>query len=263
MADRLIPLKKYGQNFLKDGNIIRKIIDEIKPAKDETILEIGPGEGALTEYLVKGCTNFYTIEIDPRAIEHLRIKFESLRILEGNFLKTDLLKLFPGNHKIRIAGNIPYNITKAIIIKLLDNRELLQDAVLMVQHEVAEKLTSSAGDDDYGVLAVLMNYFTETKICFTVPPTVFYPKPKVSSAVIHITFKPECRLEQNFDNELFIKLVNSAFANRRKTLKNSLSNSIFGHYDLSLSGIDLSGRAEQMSVTDFIKLTRAVLEQRK
>lgn len=260
---KIVPLKKYGQNFLIDKNIIGKIIAEINPQKDDTIIEIGPGQGALTQHLLNKCDNFFAVEIDGRAIEKLQSEMDSLKIIKGDFLKLDLTEFATEKQKIRIAGNIPYNITKPIVLKLIENRSIINDAVLMVQYEVAKKLTAEISDDEYGILSVLMKYFTSTEICFKVSPGVFFPKPKVSSAVVHISFKPESGLEQNFDNNLFIKVVNAAFGKRRKTLKNSLSNSIFRQYNFSNSGVDLTRRAEEISINDFVKLTRAVIEQRK
>lgn len=252
--DKVKPLKRFGQNYLKDANILKKIVDEVNPKHGDNILEIGPGRGALTDILLKRIDQITAVEIDNRVIEDLIEKFPQLKIVEGDFLSLDLNEFTNENKKrLRIAGNIPYNLTSPILFKLIEKNELVNDAVLMVQYEVAKRMTAQKGTKDYGILAVLLNYFTETKICFKVSPNVFYPKPKVFSAVVHIIFKkPDFTKEEQ---KLFIKIVKAAFGKRRKTLKNSLSNSIFSKFDFSDSGIDLSLRAEQLNVKDFVILT--------
>ena len=248
------PLKRFGQNYLKDINILKKIVDEVNPKQGDNILEIGPGRGALTDELLKKIDRISAVEIDNRVIENLAEKFSQLNIVEGDFLSLDLNEFTVAGKKLRVAGNIPYNLTSPILFKLIEKNELVNDAVLMVQYEVAKRMTSQKGTKDYGILAVLLNYFTETKICFKVSPNVFYPKPKVFSAVVHIIFKKPGFTKE--EQKLFIKIVKAAFGKRRKTLKNSLSNSIFYKFDFSDSGIDLSLRAEQLDVMDFITLTK-------
>lgn len=246
------PVKSLGQNFLKDENIIKKIINEINPLPNETVIEIGPGEGALTKHLIKSEAAFTAVEYDRRAVEHLQIEFPSLKIIQSDFLKFDLKSL--SKDKLRIVGNIPYNITSPIIFKMLENRELINDSVMMIQYEVAKRITSKIGTKDYGILSVLLNTFAETKFCFKVSPNVFYPKPKVDSAVIHIYFNK--KIDPDLNEELFIKLVKASFNNRRKTLKNSLSNSIFRVYDLNKIDFDFSKRAEQLTISEFINLAK-------
>ena len=254
------PLKRFGQNYLKDINILKKIADEVDPRQGDNILEIGPGQGALTNELLNRIDQITAVEIDNRVIEDLTKRFPQLKIVEGDFLSIDLNEFTDENKKkLRVAGNIPYNLTSPIIFKLIEKNELVNDAVLMVQYEVARRMTAQKGIKDYGILAVLLNYFTETKICFKVSPNVFYPKPKVFSAVVHIIFKkPDFTKEEQ---KLFIKIVKAAFGKRRKILKNSLSNSIFNQFDFSDSGIDLSLRAEQLDVKDFVTLTKFAVIQ--
>ncbi len=251
------PLKKFGQNYLKDQNILNKIVDEISPQEEDNIVEIGPGLGALTEKLLERINTLTAIEIDTRVYETLLGKFPGLKLVQGDFLKFDLKKLFLRNNKlIRITGNIPYNLTSSIIFKIIENDDVIMDAILMVQHEVAQRMTAVRGTKDYGILSVLLGYFTETNICFKVSPNVFYPKPKIFSSVIHIYMKKK-ELNSEFKN-YFIKIVKASFGYRRKTLKNSLSNSIFGDVNFSDSGIDLSQRAEQLEINDFIVLAKYV-----
>ena len=254
------PLKRFGQNYLHDKNIIKKIVREINPLPVDTILEIGPGRGALTELIYGKTENFIAIEIDSRVIEDLQLKFPGLQLIQRDFLKVDISTIIDSNKKkLRIIGNIPYNLTSSIIFKTIRNADLIEDAVLMVQNEVAKRMTAKKGSKDYGILTVLLNYFTDTEICFKVSPNAFYPKPKVTSAIVHLRFKELSISKEKM--EMFISIVKACFGNRRKTLKNSLSNSIFKELNFSNSGIDISLRAEQLDVKDFLVLTEFTLNQ--
>ncbi len=254
------PLKRFGQNYLHDKNIIRKIVGEINPQQDDTILEIGPGRGALTDLIYGKTENFIAVEIDTRVIENLQLKFPGMQLIQNDFLKVDLKTIYDlNNEKLRIIGNIPYNLTSPIIFKTIRNAKFIEDAVLMVQNEVAKRMTATKGTKDYGILTVLLNYFTDTRVCFKVSPNAFYPKPKVTSAVVHLRLN-ELNVSKE-KKEMFISIVKACFGNRRKTLKNSLSNSIFEGLNFSDSGIDLSLRAEQLDVKDFLVLTEFALNQ--
>lgn len=247
------PLKRFGQNYLIDKNIINKIITEIYPQPNDTIIEIGPGHGALTELLVKMTKDFTAVEIDRRAIESLILQFPSLKIINEDFLKMDLQQFYK-NNEIKIVGNIPYNITSSIIFKIMENRNFVKESVFMVQHEVAKRMSAKSRTKDYGILSVLLSAFGQVKYCFKVSPNVFRPKPNVHSAVIHIHWH---NLSLNVPDKLIIQIVKAAFGNRRKTLKNSLNNSIFNNYDFSKSGIDLNKRAEELETKEFIQLAKA------
>lgn len=251
------PLKKYGQNYLVDNNIIDKIINEFDIVKNETVLEIGPGEGALTGRLTLLTSRFTIIEIDKRKIEFLKEKYPYAKIINDDFLKIDLSKIY-GEEKVNIIGNIPYNITSPILYKLVENRKNIKQALLMVQYEVAKKITAEKDTKDYGILNVILNYFCGIKYCFKISPNVFFPKPKVNSAIIKLDFTKE--INNEIDDNLFIQIVKSSFGNRRKNLKNSLTNSIFGNYDFSSVEHLLKLRAEQLSLNDFITLTRIAQE---
>ena len=254
------PLKRFGQNYLHDKNIIKKIVSEINPKPGDTILEIGPGRGALTELIYGKTENFIAVELDTRVIEELQLNFPELQLIQKDFLKVEIRTIIdPDKKKLRIIGNIPYNLTSSIIFKLIRNAELIEDAVLMVQNEVAIRMTSAKGTKDYGILTTILNYFTDTRFCFKVSPNAFYPKPKVTSAVVHLRFK-QLNISRE-KREMFISIVKACFGNRRKTLKNSLSNSIFKELNFSNSGIDLSLRAEQLDLNDFLVLTEFVLNQ--
>jgi len=258
--NRKFPIKSFGQNYLRDKNIIGKIISEISPENNDLIIEIGPGEGALTSKLIEKADNLIAIEIDKRNVEVLTAKFPKLNLISGDFLELDLNKIFNKHgKKLRIVGNIPYNITSPIIFKMIENKDIIHDSVLMVQHEVAQRITAKSGGKEYGILSVITQNFADVKLCFKVSPNVFNPRPKVYSAVIHLFFKE--KLNDRKDDEIFIKIVKAAFGNRRKMLYNSLKNSIFAHLNFSNTGIDLSLRAEKLSIEDFRTLAKFASEQ--
>ncbi|GBD88476.1 ribosomal RNA small subunit methyltransferase A [bacterium BMS3Abin03] len=254
------PLKRFGQNYLHDKNILKKIVGEINPQPNETILEVGPGKGALTEYLYEKTGDLLAVEIDKRVIDYLRNRYPAVKIIQADFLKLDLRSQIKNkSEQVRIVGNIPYNITSSIIFKIMNDAEFIKDAVLMVQYEVAKRMTANKGTKDYGILSVLLKYFSETKLCFKVSPNAFYPKPKITSAVVHIKLK-KMDIDEK-DREFFIKTVKACFGNRRKTLKNSLSNSIFNELNFLDTGIDLSMRAEQLDVEEFVTLAKFARNQ--
>ncbi|NWF50002.1 MAG: ribosomal RNA small subunit methyltransferase A [Ignavibacteriaceae bacterium] len=255
--DYIKPLKRFGQNYLVDQNIVEKIIKELNPLYEDNIIEIGPGKGALTEKLARKVKHLTAVEIDYRVIEDLKSRFNNVNIIEGDFLKISFNDFLRNKQdKVRIVGNIPYYLTSSIIFKLIDNNLLVKDALLMVQLEVAKRIIAVKNSKEYGILSVLSNFFAETKICFKIPPTVFYPKPKVYSAIVKFTFKDLQITDEKKAN--FIKVVKASFGNRRKTIKNSLANSIFRRLDFRDSGIDLNLRAEQLDLKDFLKLTEVI-----
>jgi len=247
------PLKRFGQNYLYDKNIIRKIVETINLQQCDTIVEIGPGRGALTDYLYNKTKNYFAVEIDRRVIGNLRDKFPEIHLIEEDFLDTNLHKIYTETKsRMRLIGNIPYNLTSSIIFKAIRNSEIIIDCTLMVQDEVARRMTAKKGTKDYGILTVLLAYFTETSYCFKVSSNAFYPKPNVQSAVVRLKMK-DLSISDS-DREVFINVVKACFGNRRKTLKNSLSNSIFKELNFSQSGVDLSLRAEQLDIKDFVTL---------
>ncbi len=248
------PLKRFGQNYLVDKNIIRKIVDKFNPQPNEKIIEIGPGRGSLTEALLEKNREVTAIEIDTRVIEDLKERMPELKLLNKDFLKCDLRETFPGVQSYRVIGNIPYNITSPILFKLLENRDLFSDAMLMVQYEVAKRITAKVGIKDYGILSVILGAFSEVEFCFKISPNVFYPKPKVDSAIIHLKFHKN--FPEDIDPASFIKIVKSAFGNRRKTLKNSFKNSILASRDFTVIEPYLSKRAEQLNIDDYFFITR-------
>ncbi len=248
-----IPLKRFGQHYLKDENIISKIIAEIAPQFDDVIIEIGPGEGALTSRLTTNVNKLLAVEIDNRKYDQLQKKFPNLILIKDDFLRVNLQDIYNKYRQmLRIVGNIPYNITSPILFKMVEQRKIIHDSVLMIQYEVAKRIAAKPSSKDYGVLSVIVQHFAEVNLCFKVSPNVFYPRPKVFSAVIHLTFKKNLYNHQK--DEIFINIVKAAFNNRRKMLYNSLKNSIFSNLNFEITGIDLSKRAEQLTIEDFVKL---------
>ncbi len=251
---RIRPKKFLGQHFLKDQNIAKKIVDSLTYTSDasETIIEIGPGTGVLTDYLKdKNYKRIILIEIDHESISLLKQKYknEKIDIVDGDFLKIDLKDLTDDD--ISIIGNLPYYISSQIFFKILDQRNQVKEVVCMIQKEVADRICAPHGNKTYGILSVLIGAHYHTEKLFTVSPGVFHPPPKVDSAVIRLKRKEKTELV--CDEELFRRIVKQAFQNRRKTLRNALK-PIFLPEELTRLEV-FSQRAEQLSIEDFIQLT--------
>ncbi len=256
---KVIPLKKFGQNYLIDKNIINKIIEEIAPARTDRIVEIGPGTGALTFPLSREVDHLYAVELDRRVIETLSSEIPNLTLFNEDFITADLRKLNPSGEKLRIVGNIPYNITSPILFKVLEERDIISDTVLMTQYEVAKRLSAKKDTKDYGILSVILNAIAEIKFCFKISPNVFHPRPNVDSALIHLFLNKDASHIRDF--ALFIKIVKAAFGNRRKTLKNSFSHSIFADAQIQQFPVDLTLRAENLSTEDFVGLSNYLYDK--
>ncbi len=206
----------------------------------------------MTEYLLKANKGLTAIEIDRRLAAELRENFPALNLLEGDVLDFDLTEFAETNGSpVRLVGNIPYNISSQILFLALEHRRVVKDVVIMVQLEVAQRIVANHGNKTYGILSVLLQSVADVKICFVVPSNVFFPKPNVESCILKITFRHE---EENFNFVLFKKVVKAAFLHRRKTLKNSLQNGLGFKENPSDCPIDLTKRAEQLSINDFIIL---------
>jgi 16S rRNA (adenine1518-N6/adenine1519-N6)-dimethyltransferase len=244
--------KKWGQNFLIDPNLLDKIIRTIGLSKMDNILEIGPGEGVLTEWILPAVNELALIEIDPLLVEYLRSlkSINGCHIIHGDVLLLDL-KTLPINRPIKVIGNIPYNITSPILFWLIEQREYWSEAYLMVQKEVALRLIGQVGTKAYGRLTVVTGAFLDIEKCFNIPPEVFVPRPNVDSAFIKITKKeiPVINDEQ-FDE--FGKIVKAAFSKRRKMLKNSLEG--FNISQEVKNKIDFKRRPETLSIEEFAEL---------
>ena len=244
--------KKWGQNFLADRNLLHKIVRTIDPKKSDSILEIGPGEGALTELIYPIVKEMVAIEIDPMLIEHLknRESLKGLNIVHGDVLLQDIENL-PVNNLVRVIGNIPYNITSPIIFWLIEQLHFWDDAFIMMQKEVAERLSAVVGTKAYGRFTVVTGAYLNMEYCFTIPPDVFIPKPKVDSAIIRFT-KKENPLISDEKYMRFNKLVSAAFSQRRKMLRNTLKGWDI-HPDLQ-EQINFNRRPETLTIEEFVTL---------
>ncbi|HCD36944.1 MAG TPA: 16S rRNA (adenine(1518)-N(6)/adenine(1519)-N(6))-dimethyltransferase RsmA [Chlorobium sp.] len=239
--------KKLGQNFLTDSNITRKIVAASGALPTERILEIGPGFGALTKEISALTPHFTAVEKDRALAAFIRREYPSLQMIEADFLDLDLEELSTDG-PLRVLGNIPYSITTPIIFKLLEARHNILSATLMMQHEVALRLTAKPSTKEYGILAVQLQSFCTVRYLFKVGRKVFKPQPNVDSAVISMTPKKESPVENPLAYRQFVR---TAFHQRRKTLLNNLRDS----YDLSsLTPETLKLRAEALSIEEFITL---------
>lgn len=253
------PKKRFGQHFLIDKNIIRKIVKEFSPEENDLIVEIGPGQGALTYELLKHSKNLLVVEIDKNLAVELQNKFPSITIINKDILECDFSTEF-FNEKFRIIGNLPYYITSQIIFKCFESYTKIKDSLFMVQKEVAERIVASPKSKDYGILSVLSQFYSKPKILFHVSRNVFYPKPEVDSSIIYFEMKNRLDLTES-EEKIFRKIVKTAFNQRRKTLRNSLRN-LFDITDKTLSEnffslqFDFSRRAEELSLDDFIYLAK-------
>lgn len=247
--------KHLGQHFLNDENIASKIADSLSLKGYEHILEIGPGMGVLTKYLLQKDTTTHVIEIDTESVAYLKSNYLNLaeRIIEKDFLKYDLSQIFK-NEPFAIIGNFPYNISSQILFKTLEMRNQIPEFSGMFQKEVALRICSKEGSKVYGILSVLTQAFYDAEYLFTVPPEVFNPPPKVDSGVLHLKRKEIYELP--CDEFLFFKVVKTGFQQRRKTLRNSLK--IFNLSDNLKANAIFDQRPEQLSVPQFIELTQLI-----
>jgi len=247
------PKKHLGQHFLTDQNIARKIVEQLSEKSEaRPVLEVGPGMGVLTDYLLdRKDVDLTLVDIDRESIAYLNDRYPQLKgkIISADFLKMPLAKDFPNG--VDIIGNFPYNISSQIFFKVLDNRNLVQEVVGMIQKEVAERLAEPPGSKTYGILSVLLQAFYNIEYCFTVSEHVFNPKPKVKSAVIRLERNGVEKLD--CDEKLFFQVVKQGFNQRRKTLRNAIR-SLIPAAELASSPY-FDKRAEQLSVADFISLT--------
>ncbi|MCB2376664.1 16S rRNA (adenine(1518)-N(6)/adenine(1519)-N(6))-dimethyltransferase RsmA [Hymenobacter sp. BT635] len=259
--DHVSPKKHLGQHFLADPNIARRIVESLRlPDGVAEVLEIGPGMGVLTGDLLKHPEYRTTVvEIDRESVDYLGRNFPSLegRIISADFLKQDLNKLFP-EQPLSIIGNFPYNISSQIFFQVLAHRQQVREVVGMIQKEVADRLAEPPGSKTYGILSVLLQAFYTVEMLFTVPPHVFIPPPKVQSAVVRLTRNATEHL--GCDEKLFFQVVKQAFQTRRKTLRNALKP--FGMVPEATTDPIFEKRAEQLSVSDFVELTKHVEQHR-
>jgi len=259
-TNKVRPKKSLGQHFLHDLNVAERIVGALKSkSAPQQVLEIGPGMGVLTQFLIpREQSQLKVIEIDRDSVAYLKNNYPSLKgsIIEGDFLEIDIREIFV--EKFSIIGNFPYNISSQIFFKVLRHRDQVEQVVCMLQKEVADRIASPPGSKTYGILSVLLQAFYNIQYLFKVPPGVFTPPPKVMSAVI--------RLERNAvvalpcDETLFVQVVKQAFNTRRKTLRNALKNLNLAAEISALPLLDK--RAEQLSVEQFTNLTLLIEKSR-
>ena len=261
------PKKHLGQHFLVDLNIARRIADTVDtPFPELPVLEVGPGMGVMTQYLLEKPRPVKVVEIDRESVAYLREHFSAFerreeRLSEGDFLRLDLSEVFGGQQFV-LTGNYPYDISSQIFFHMLDYRDIIPCCTGMIQHEVALRLAAKPGNKQYGVLSVLMQAWYDVEYLFTVEPDVFNPPPKVRSAVIRMT--RNATQDLGCDPQLFRRVVKAVFNQRRKMLRVSLRQllpdvaAINGGGSSSLGAIDLTRRPEQLSVQEFVQLTNAV-----
>ena len=265
--------KSLGQNFIIDTNILRNIVDAGDVDKDTTVIEIGPGIGALTEQIAKQAKEVFAFEIDDRllpVLDDTLSPYDNITIFHQDILQVDF-KQFEEEHlsdasRIVVIANLPYYITTPIIMALLESDLLVQTMVLMMQKEVASRLEAKPSTKAYGSLSIALQYYTEVEVAFTVPRTVFMPQPNAESAIIRLDIRPEPIVKVK-NQALFMKLVRASFQQRRKTIWNNLRKSLeFKEQEEGLreafvhSGIDPSRRGESLTIQEFAQLADAISE---
>ena len=257
--------KKLGQNFLIDENVVHQIVAAAELSEADTVLEVGPGIGTLTQGLAESKARVVAVELDTRLLPVLATTLEgydNVRVVHGDILKVNIMEEV-GAPSFKVCANLPYYITTPIIFALLEKRLPMERLVAMVQKEVAERMAAQPGGKEYGALSVAIQYYTEPKIAFIVPPTSFIPAPAVDSAVIVCKRREKPPVEV-CDEGLFFRVVKAAFSLRRKMLSNSLKNMGIKSEQvakwLELAGVDGKRRAETLSLEDFAKLTNSFNE---
>lgn len=250
---RHIPRKRFGQNFLTDQAILSEIIRAIVPAAGDTMVEIGPGQGAMTTLLLKSLSRLHVVELDRDLVALLQKKFSADKLImhAGDALQFDFGAIAPEQGKLRIVGNLPYNISSPLLFHLTQYAQQVEDQHFMLQKEVVQRMVASPGGKDYGRLSVMLQWRYQMELLFIVPPSAFDPPPKVDSAIVRM--RPiatplaceQTRLEQ---------VVTQAFSQRRKVIRNSLS-SLFTEEQLIVAGIDPQARPETISLEQYVALT--------
>ena len=266
-ADSPVKAKKHlGQHFLKDEEVAKRIAETLSFKGYRNVIEIGPGTGMLTKYLLTQDIDLVAMDLDSESIVYLNQNFpiehaevmsgnSTLKVLEADFLKQDLLTLF-NNEQFAITGNFPYNISTQIVFKMLEIKELVPEFTGMFQKEVAVRICSKEGSKAYGIMSVYTQAYYDAEYLFTVDPQVFNPPPKVQSGVLRLTRKADFSL--NCDEKFLLRVVKTAFNQRRKTLRNSLKS--FELSDILKEDAIFDQRPEQLAVADFIALTQKIAD---
>jgi len=257
--------KSLGQNFLRDESIVKRIVNALDLRNDETVFEIGPGQGALTEQLLADATKVIAVEFDRDMVSLLHDRFvyqQNFHLVNDDALNVDfadLLKIYDANKQTKLVANLPYNISTPILQRLMDQRHLFSSLVLMFQREVVERITAKAGGKERGFLSVLVENAFESENLFDVPPQAFHPIPKVWSSVVRLTPKNSTVRHE----DLFRKIVSSSFSHKRKNILNNLKPLFTGAKSLlESSGIDGKRRAETVTLDEWRQLTAAAYQEK-
>jgi 16S rRNA (adenine1518-N6/adenine1519-N6)-dimethyltransferase len=245
------PRRRFGQHFLTDPRVIGRIVAVIRPVAGQHLVEIGPGRGALTQPLLEVLGTLDVVEIDRELIAALATHLGELRVHRGDALRFDFSRLVPPGGRLRIVGNLPYNISTPLLFHLLAHSDAIQDMVFMLQREVAERIVAAPSTRDYGRLSVMLQYRCDATELFSVAPQAFRPQPQVHSTVIRLVPRPPATPVA--DHGLFERLIRQAFGQRRKTLRNALRRWIDSE-GFRRAGIDPTLRAESLAVADFVRL---------
>jgi 16S rRNA (adenine1518-N6/adenine1519-N6)-dimethyltransferase len=256
------PRKRFGQNFLHDHSIIYNIISSIQAKPDQYWVEIGPGQGALTEPLLKQGVRLEVVELDRDLVALLREKFKqypNLKIHSADALRFDFSALADKDTKLRVIGNLPYNISTPLMFHLLNNAYCIEDMHFMLQKEVVDRICAAPGSKKYGRLSVMMQYYCATELLFDVPPESFDPAPQVMSAIVRLVPHSQPPVAVN-DIAKLNRVVTQAFSQRRKTLRNSMKK-LIAEEEIVALGIDPTLRAENISLAEFASLSNLLQEQ--
>ncbi len=253
------PRKRFGQNFLHDQGVLKRIVSHLSPPPGAHVVEIGPGRGALTRFLLPHCRRLDSVEIDRDLIALLKEKFAgkpNLHIHQADALQFDFSALASGGEKLLIVGNLPYNISTPLLFHLFRQKACIREMLFMLQKEVVERLAASPGSKQYGRLSVMSQYHCRIEKCFNVKPASFHPAPKVMSAVVRLSPHPSPPADTG-DPACFEQVVFTAFNQRRKTVRNALK-SLLSESHIRGCGIDPSTRPETLPLEAFARLGRAL-----
>ena len=256
-----VPRRRFGQNFLRDETVLRALVAAIAPAPVDQIVEIGPGPGALTDRLVGRCAALHLVEIDRDLVGDLARRYggdATVSIHQADALKFDFSGLRSGGSKLRVVGNLPYNISTPLLFHLFEQADAVADMHFMLQREVVARLIAEPGSPDYGRLSVMARYYCRAEALFEVAPESFFPQPKVMSAVVRLV--PHHRPSVDVALPALQQVVLAAFGQRRKTLRNSLR-ALMSPSMLEALGIDAGKRAQDLALDDFAAIARALHRQ--
>ena len=262
-SPKIKPKKSLSQNFLVNLGATQRIVDSLNLSPEDAVLEIGAGKGVLTQFLIEKAKKVYAVELDNSLCEVLKQKFphqKNLEIINQDILKVDLKKLVSPSQKIKIIGNLPYQITSPILDWLIEYKELISQAVLMVQKEVAIRMSASPGNKDFSPLSIFVQVYAKPKILFSLKPGSFNPPPKIESTVVVLDFLTRSRVNSE-DEKLFFQIVKASFSTRRKTILNCLSSRLKlskGMVENILTELKINpqSRAETLEISQYLKLTQ-------